>query len=151
HVARIGGDEFALIMSNLTRAEDALEVAERFVAAFSDPFLIEGCEVVGATSVGIVLAPRDGNTSPDLLKHVDIALYRAKKAGPGTICFSKASDDRSARQRKALQRDLELAIERDELFLVYQPFLDIRENRITGFEALLRWQHPARGLIPPSE
>jgi diguanylate cyclase (GGDEF)-like protein len=151
HVARIGGDEFALIMANLTRPEDAFEIAERFVAAFADPFLIEGCEIVGATGVGIALAPRDGNTPRDLLKHVDIALYRAKKSGPGTICFFEASDDKSARDRRALQRDLEGAIERNELFLVYQPFLDIRENRITGFEALLRWQHPVRGLVPPSE
>jgi diguanylate cyclase len=151
HVARIGGDEFALIMTNLTRAEDAFEIAEKFVAAFVDPFLIEGYEIAGATSVGIVLAPRDGNTAYDLLKHVDIALYRAKKAGPGSICFFEASDDRSARDRKMLQRDLERAIERNELFLVYQPFLNISQNRITGFEALLRWQHPVRGLIPPSQ
>jgi diguanylate cyclase (GGDEF)-like protein len=151
HVARIGGDEFALIMANLTRPEDAFEIAERFVAAFADPFLIEGCEIVGATGVGIALAPRDGNTPRDLLKHVDIALYRAKKSGPGTICFFEASDDKSARDRRALQRDLEGAIERNELFLLYQPFLDLRENRITGFEALLRWQHPVRGLIPPTE
>ena len=151
HVARIGGDEFALIMANLTRPEEPYEIAERFVAAFAEPFLIEGCEILGATSVGIVLAPRDGTTPHDLLKHVDIALYRAKKAGPGTICFFEASDDKSARDRKKLQRDLEGAIERDELFLVYQPFLDVRQNRITGFEALLRWQHPVRGLVPPSE
>ena len=151
HVARIGGDEFALIMTNLTRADDAFEIAERFVAAFTDPFRIEGCEIVGATSIGIVLAPRDGNTPHDLLKHADVALYRAKKAGPGTVRFFEASDDVSARDRRALQRDLEGAIERDELFLVYQPFLDIRENRVTGFEALLRWQHPVRGLVPPSE
>jgi diguanylate cyclase (GGDEF)-like protein len=151
HVAHIGGDEFALIMTNLDRAEDAFEIAERFVAAFADPFQIDGCEVVSATSVGIVLAPRDGTTSHELLKHVDIALYRAKKAGSGTICFFEASDDKSARDRKALQRDLERAIERNELFLVYQPFLDISQNRITGFEALLRWQHPVRGLVPPSE
>ena len=150
HVARIGGDEFALIMSNLTRPEDALAIAERFVAAFADPFLIEGYEVAGATSIGIVLAPRDGNSSHDLLKHVDVALYRAKKSGPGSICFFEASDDKSARDRRALQRDLERAIEADELFLVYQPFLDIRQGRITGFEALLRWQHPVRGLIPPT-
>jgi EAL domain-containing protein (putative c-di-GMP-specific phosphodiesterase class I) len=97
------------------------------------------------------LAPRDGNTPHDLLKHADIALYRAKKSGPGTIRFFEASDDKSARDRRALRRDLESAIARDELFLAYQPFLDIRENRITGFEALLRWQHPARGLVPPSE
>ncbi|MBR0870496.1 EAL domain-containing protein [Bradyrhizobium tropiciagri] len=150
HVARIGGDEFALIMSNLTRPEDALAIAERFVSAFADPFLIEGCEVAGATSIGIVLAPRDGNTSHELFKHVDVALARAKKSGPGSICFFEADDDRAARDRRALQRDLERAIEANELFLVYQPFLDIKQGRITGFEALLRWQHPERGLIPPS-
>lgn len=150
HVARIGGDEFALIMSNLTRPEDALAIAERFVAAFAEPFLIDGYEVAGAISVGIVLAPRDGTTSHELLKHVDIALYRAKNSGPGTICFFEASDDQSARDRRALQRDLEHAIEENQLFLVYQPFLDLHKGRITGFEALLRWQHPVRGLIPPS-
>jgi len=151
HVARIGGDEFALVMSNLTRPEEAFEIAERFVAAFTDPFLIDGCEIKGATSVGIVVAPRDGNTPHGLLKNADIALYRAKKVGSGTIRFFEASDDKSARDRRALQADLEGAIERDELFLVYQPFLNLRDNRITGFEALLRWQHPVRGLIPPSE
>ncbi|WP_407168901.1 putative bifunctional diguanylate cyclase/phosphodiesterase [Bradyrhizobium sp. ORS 111] len=151
HVARIGGDEFALIMSNPTRVEDALALAERFVSAFADPFVIEGYEITSAINIGIVLAPRDGNTSHDLLKHVDIALYRAKKSGPGTICFFEAGDDQSARDRRALQRDLERAIDADELFLVYQPFLDIRSGRITGFEALLRWQHPVRGLIPPTE
>lgn len=151
HVARIGGDEFALIMANLTAAEEAFEIAERFVATFADPFLIDGCEIIGATSIGIVLAPRDGNTSHDLFKRADVALYRAKKAGPGTVCFFEAADDRSARDRRALQRDLEGAIERNELFLVYQPFLDLREDRVTGFEALLRWRHPERGLVPPSE
>ncbi|MEY9754579.1 putative bifunctional diguanylate cyclase/phosphodiesterase [Bradyrhizobium yuanmingense] len=151
HVARIGGDEFALVMANLTRPEDALEIAERFVAAFSEPFQIEGRQIVGATSVGIVLAPRDGNTPLDLMKNADAALYRAKKAGPGTVCFFEQADDRSSRERKALQADLAGAIARNELFLVFQPFLDLGTNRITGFEALLRWQHPSRGLVPPSE
>lgn len=151
HVARIGGDEFALVMANLARPEDALEIAERFVAAFGEPFLIEGCEISGATSVGIVLAPHDGNTALDIMKNVDAALYRAKKAGPGTICFFEEADDKVARDRKALQADLAGAVARDELFLVFQPFLDLGENRITGFEALLRWQHPSRGLVPPSE
>lgn len=150
HVARIGGDEFALIMSNVSQPEDALVIAERFAAAFADPFTIEGYEFDSAVSIGIVLAPRDGNTSHDLLKHVDIALHRAKRSGLGAICFFEASDDESARDRRALQRDLEHAIEANELFLVYQPFLDIREGRLTGFEALLRWQHPVRGLIPPA-
>ncbi|WLC14397.1 putative bifunctional diguanylate cyclase/phosphodiesterase [Bradyrhizobium diazoefficiens] len=151
HVARIGGDEFALVMANLARPEDALEIAERFVASFAEPFPIEGRQIVGATSVGIVLAPRDGNTALDVMKNADAALYRAKKAGPGTVCFFEDSDDRVSRDRKALQSDLEGAIARDELFLAFQPFLDLAENRITGFEALLRWQHPSRGLVPPSE
>jgi predicted signal transduction protein with EAL and GGDEF domain len=79
------------------------------------------------------------------------APYRAKKAAPGTVRFFEPSDDVSARERRVLRRDLEGAIERDELFLVYQPFLNLRENRVIGFEALLRWQHPARGLIFPAE
>lgn len=151
HVARIGGDEFALVMANLARSEDALEIAERFVAAFTEPFLIEGRECVGATSVGIVLAPRDGNTPLDIMKNADAALYRAKKAGPGTVCFFEEEDDKASRDRKTLQADLAGAVAREELFLVFQPFLDLGENRITGFEALLRWQHPSRGLVPPSE
>ncbi|RXH36943.1 diguanylate cyclase [Bradyrhizobium nanningense] len=151
HVARIGGDEFALVMANLARPEDALEIAERFVAAFDEPFRIEGRQIAGATSVGIVLAPRDGTVPLDIMKNADAALYRAKKAGSGTVRFFEASDDRVSRDRKALQSDLEGAIARNELFLVFQPFLDLDGSRITGFEALLRWQHPGRGLVPPSE
>jgi len=150
-VARIGGDEFGLIAANITKLDEAFKLAEEIVSTFDHPFLIEGREIVGAASIGISLAPRDGKTPNDLLKRADVALYRAKKAGPGTVRFFEPSDDASARERRALQLDLELAIERDELFLVYQPFLDLRENRITGFEALLRWRHPARGLVSPLE
>jgi diguanylate cyclase (GGDEF)-like protein len=150
-VARIGGDEFGLIAANITKLDEVFELAQEIISSFEDPFLIEGREVVGAASIGISLAPRDGKTPNDVLKHADVALYRAKKAGPGTIRFFEPSDDASARERRALQLDLQSAIERDELFLVYQPFLDLRENRITGFEALLRWRHPARGLVPPLE
>ena len=150
-IARIGGDEFGLIAANITKLDEALKVAERIVSTFDHPFLIEGREIIGAASIGICLAPCDGNTSNALLKHADVALYRAKKAGPGTVRFFEPSDDASARARRALQLDLEAAIERDEFFLVYQPFLDVRENRITGFEALLRWRHPVRGLVLPIE
>ncbi len=150
-VARIGGDEFGLIAANIARLDEVLELAQEIISAFQDPFLIEGHEIIGAASIGISLAPRDGKTPNDVLKHADVALYRAKKAGPGTVRFFEPSDDASARERRALQLDLEAAIERDELFLVYQPFLDLRENRITGFEALLRWRHPVRGLVSPLE
>jgi len=150
-VARIGGDEFGLIAANITRLDEVFELAREIISSFEAPFLIEGHEIVGAASIGISLAPRDGKTPNDVLKHADVALYRAKKAGPGTIRFFEPSDDASARERRALQVDLEAAIERDELFLVYQPFLDLRENRITGFEALLRWRHSVRGLVSPLE
>jgi diguanylate cyclase (GGDEF)-like protein len=150
-IARIGGDEFGLIAANITKLDEAFKLAEEIVSTFDQPFLIEGREIIGTASVGISLAPRDGKSANDLLKHADVALYRAKKAGPRTVRFFEPSDDASARERRALQSDLELAIERDELFLVYQPFLDLRENRITGFEALLRWRHPVRGLVSPLE
>ena len=150
-VARIGGDEFGLIAANITKLEEAFKLAEEIISTFARPFLIEGHEILGAASIGISLSPRDGKTANDLLKHADVALYRAKKAGSGTIRFFEPSDDASARERRALQLDLEAAIERDELFLVYQPFRDLRENRITGFEALVRWRHPARGLVLPLE
>jgi diguanylate cyclase (GGDEF)-like protein len=150
-VARIGGDEFGLIAANITKLDEVFELAREIISSFEVPFLIEGHEIVGAASIGISLAPRDGKTPNDVLKHADVALYRAKKAGSGTIRFFDPSDDAAARERRALQLHLEAAIERDELFLVYQPFLDLRENRITGFEALLRWRHPARGLVSPLE
>ena len=150
-VARIGGDEFAVIGTNVARPGEALELAERLVAMFTEPFHIEGREIISSTSIGMALAPRDGVTPNDLLKHADVALYRAKKDRPGTIRFFEPADDASARERQELQRDLEKAIELDELFLVYQPFLSLQDNRVTGFEALLRWRHPVRGLVGPNE
>ncbi len=122
-VARIGGDEFGLIAANITRLDEVFELAQEIISSFEDPFLIEGHEIVGAASIGISLAPRDGKTPNDVLKHADVALYRAKKAGPGTIRFFEPSDDASARERRALQLDLEAAIERDELLLVCQERL----------------------------
>jgi predicted signal transduction protein with EAL and GGDEF domain len=85
------------------------------------------------------------------LKRVDIALYRSKKTRPGTIRFFEESGDVLTRERRALQHDLEGAISRNQLSLVYQPLWDLRENRVTGFEALLRWRHPVRGPVPPDE
>jgi diguanylate cyclase (GGDEF)-like protein len=150
-VARIGGDEFAVIGTNVARPGEALELAERLVAMFTEPFHIEGREIISSTSIGISLAPRDGVTPNDLLKHADVALYRAKKDRSGSIRFFEPADDASARERQELQHDLEKAIELDQLFLVYQPFLSLHENRVTGFEALLRWRHPIRGLVGPNE
>lgn len=150
-VARIGGDEFAFIKADPASPGDLLELADRIVAAFTEPFIVDGREIAGATSVGIAIAPRDGATANDLLKHVDVALYRAKKDGSGVVSFFEVDEGVLARRRRELQRDLEHAIDRDELFLEYQPFLSLRNNHVTGFEALLRWRHPVHGLVPPSE
>ncbi|MEA2954898.1 MAG: hypothetical protein QOJ58_390, partial [Alphaproteobacteria bacterium] len=106
-VARIGGDEFGLIAANITKLDEAFKLAEEIISTFDHPFLIEGREIVGAATIGISLAPRDGNTSNDLLKHADVALYRAKKAGSGAIKFFEPADDASARERRELRRDLE--------------------------------------------
>jgi diguanylate cyclase (GGDEF)-like protein len=147
-IARI---ELAFILTNVTQASEALEAAERLMMAFSEPFLLGDRSVEGSACIGVVIAPRDGTNRNDLLNRVDVALYRAKKGGQGTVRFFQPADDLLARERKALQRDLEKAIEDDQLFLVYQPFLNLLENRVTGFEALLRWRHPERGLVPPDE
>jgi diguanylate cyclase (GGDEF)-like protein len=150
-VARIGGDEFALIKAHSPSSNEALELAERIVATFAETFVVDGREITGATSVGIAMAPRDGTTANDLLKHVDAALYQAKRGGSGAIQFFEIDEGILARKRRELQRDLEGAIDRGELFLEYQPFLNLRNNHVTGFEALLRWQHPVYGRISPSE
>ena len=150
-VARIGGDEFAFIASNPAGSSELLSLAERIVALLAEPVIIDSRETASAASVGIAMAPQDGSTPNDLLKHVDLALHQAKKAGSGKIHFFQVDESVAARQRRELQRDLEGAIERDELFLLYQPFLDARSNRITGFEALLRWKHPVHGIVSPSE
>ena len=150
-IARIGGDEFALIAADLDSADAAFAIAQHISAVFDEPFLIEGRPFTGAASIGIALAPHDGNEPNDLMKHVDVALYRAKKIGPGTIRFFEPGDDKTTRDNRELLRDLEGAVGRNELHLVYQPMLHLADDRITGFEALLRWNHPQRGMIPPSQ
>ena len=151
HVARIGGDEFALVMANLARPEDALEIAERFVAAFSEPFLIEGCEIVGATSVGIVLAPRDGNTPLDIMKNADAALYRAKKAGPGTVCFFEEADDKASRDRKALQRISQAPSPATSCFWCSSRSSISAITASPVSKRCCAGSIPQRGLVPPSE
>ena len=107
--------------------------------------------MTGSASIGIALAPRDGSEPNELIKHADVALYRAKKLGPCSVRFFEPGDDKAARDNQELLRDLEGAVARDELFLVYQPILHLADHRITGFEALLRWNHPQRGLIAPNQ
>ena len=103
-----------------------------------------------STSIGIAIAPHDGSDGETLLRNADLALYRAKEAGRGTFAFFEESLNERAQQRRQLETDLRLAIERGEFELYYQPLFDLELNRICSFEALLRWNHPTRGLISPA-
>jgi EAL domain-containing protein (putative c-di-GMP-specific phosphodiesterase class I) len=117
----------------------------------SRPMNIDGNEVIPSTSIGIAIAPQDGEDGGTLLRNADLALYRAKEAGRGTYAFFEESLNERAQQRRLLETDLRLALERNEFELFYQPLFDLEQNCICSFEALLRWRHPTRGLIAPSD
>lgn len=150
-IARVGGDEFMILSSVVSEAAEVEEFAERLVAALKTPFVIEGDIVSVGVSIGIAFAPSDGRTSEILLRNVDSALYRSKEEGRGTFRFFAADMDQHMQQRRRLIQDLRLAIQRQELVLYFQSFVDSATGMVTGCEALLRWQHPVRGLIAPTE
>lgn len=148
-LARLGGDEFAVIASEVASPEQATAFARRIVDAFAQPFRIDGQEVVNTISIGLATAPADGDSPRTLLRSADIALYHAKGARGGSFRFFDASDHAFARERRALEHDLGNALHRGEFRLVYQPILNLGDNSIVGFEALIRWHHPTRGLVAP--
>jgi diguanylate cyclase (GGDEF)-like protein/PAS domain S-box-containing protein len=150
-VARIGGDEFSIVLSGIKDAADAQLLSRRLLETFQTPFDLAGHEVLVTVSVGIVLIPTDGSIPDKLLKHADIALYRAKEEGRNASRFFEPEMDARLQRRKALERELRLALTRDELALYYQPKVSLRSDEVAGTEALVRWQHPERGLVPPGE
>ena len=150
-VARLGGDEFAIVQRNVKEPQDALLTARRIIEIVGAPYDINGHRISIGISIGISLAPGDGLTSEKLLKNSDVALYRAKADGRGTWRFFEPEMDARLQARLALETDLRQAIINDEFELHYQPLYHIDYNRINGFEALLRWHHPVRGMISPAE
>jgi diguanylate cyclase (GGDEF)-like protein/PAS domain S-box-containing protein len=150
-VARIGGDEFSLVLVGIKDAADAQLLSRRLLETFQTPFDLSGHEVLVTISVGVALIPIDGSIPDRLMKHADIALYRAKEEGRNTGRFFEPEMDARLQRRKALERELRLALSRDELALYYQPKVSLRNDEVAGVEALVRWQHPERGLVPPSE
>jgi diguanylate cyclase (GGDEF)-like protein len=150
-IARLGADEFVIIQQGILRPEDAGLLAQRLIDAICEPYLIEGHNVVVTASSGIAIAPSDGDSADTLLKNVDLALSRSKAAARGTFSFFEAGMDAKAQTRRKLEVDLRAAIEQCVLRPYYQPLIDLSSGRITGFEALVRWPHPERGMIPPSE
>jgi len=149
-VARLGGDEFTLLLQDIRQAHHAALVAQKIIEALQQPFLFNGYEVVVNTSIGIALYPhcQDAET---LIKHADTAMYKAKEEGGNGYRFYTDEMSNADMRRLSLEAQLRKAIERDELVLHYQPQAEIVSGRLLGAEALLRWQHPEHGLIPPGE
>jgi diguanylate cyclase (GGDEF)-like protein len=149
-IARMGGDEFALIQQSLSDVGEAKRLAEQVIQSISEPFEIDTFQVVVGTSVGITVAPTDGLSAAELLRNADLALYRAKDDGRGTFRFFEVGMDAQMQERRLLEQDLRLAIGGGQFEMYYQPIADTKTRRITAFEALIRWHHPERGMIPPS-
>jgi len=150
-VARLSGDEFAIIQSSIERPSDAAALAKRIRAAIREPIDLNGHQVVVDTSIGISIAPNDGTELDELLKTADIALYEAKNTGRGTYCFYETEMNERMQVRGKLEQDLRNALANGEFELFYQPIVSLQDNKITSFEALLRWRHPERGMISPAE
>jgi len=149
--ARMGGDEFAVVMDVGAVARDAHMLAVSLSEIGRVPFVIDGQEIGIAFSVGVAVAPGDGKTSDELLKNADLALYAAKAERRGSYRFFEPAMDKALRDRRKLERDLGMALERGEFELYYQPILNLKRQAFSGFEALLRWRHPEDGLISPAD
>ncbi len=150
-VSRLGGDEFIVLLNELSDANDAALVARRILNDLLSPFMLSGQEVVISASIGISLYPLDGEDPEALMKNADIAMYQVKEQGRNNFQFYSPAMNKGALERITLENDLRKALERQEFLLYYQPKVDILTRRIIGVEALIRWKHVTRGLISPAE
>ncbi len=150
-VARLSGDEFAIVQVGTEPSTDAAALAQRIIEEIEHPYELEGHQVVVGTSIGIALAPGDGSEPDRLMKSADMALYRAKADGRGTYRFFEPQMDAQIQARRALETDLRSALANREFELHYQPIVDAGSGLITGLEALIRWNSPTRGSVQPSE
>ena len=151
NLARLGGDEFTILIPDLERVENALNVAHRVKEAMRRPFLIEGHEIFVTASIGISLYPEDGEDCNSLLKYADTAMYHAKTCGKNNAKLYSSSLTMQIMSHVKLEVGLRKALQNDELFLLYQPQIEVASAQIVGVEALVRWRHPERGLISPTE
>jgi diguanylate cyclase (GGDEF)-like protein len=149
-VSRLGGDEFTIVLDNIASDEDAAKVARRIIADIEKPIDLVGREVFVSASLGISLFPDDGSNAVVLIKNADSAMYHAKALGGNNFQFYSYSMNASAVERLAMEGELRKALERDELILCYQPQIDTGTGLMVAVEALIRWQHPERGLVPPN-
>ncbi|MEH2609486.1 diguanylate cyclase (GGDEF)-like protein [Bradyrhizobium sp. AZCC 1693] len=150
-IARLGGDEFAILQHGIASAEDVHGLVARIYQALRTPFDCHGHQLSSDASIGIAIAPRDGSDLFDLLKNADLAMYAAKAAGRRTYRFFDPEMEQQANHRRELEADLRAALAQGAFELHYQPQVDLRSDRITGCEALLRWRHPVRGMVSPAD
>ncbi|MGO4872948.1 MAG: putative bifunctional diguanylate cyclase/phosphodiesterase [Roseiarcus sp.] len=149
--ARLGGDEFAIVLNSGIAPAEVGEVVSRLIDLLSQTYSIDGFEVAIGASIGVALFPDDGQSADELLKNADLALYQAKSEGRRQHHFFRKDMHRKAHDRRVLEADLKNALTAGQLEVHYQPLIDISGNCVSGFEALLRWRHPARGMIAPND
>jgi len=150
-VARWGGDEFCLLLQNIHHIDNVNIVADKIIERFAEPFSIKDKKMFVTASIGIILYPLDDTDVKSLLKNADTAMYHAKEKGRNNYQYYNHEMSARLEQRIELEHELRHALERDEFMLQYQPQVDIQQGRIVGIEALIRWQHPERGMVPPDE
>ncbi|HTY98658.1 MAG TPA: bifunctional diguanylate cyclase/phosphodiesterase, partial [Rhodocyclaceae bacterium] len=150
-VIRQGGDEFIVVLNDLASVDDAAHVARKLIEAVSQPYLVRDVNLSLSASVGIAVYPEDGNNASMLVRNADSALYHAKESGRADFNFYHASMNADTLTRLAIESALRDAIRRREMVLHYQPQYDLRSQRVTGYEALVRWQDPQRGTVSPAQ
>lgn len=150
-VCRLGGDEFVVVLPEITRASDAAGVAQKILETVAQPYRIDDRELQLAASIGISVFPDDGADAETLIRNADAAMYHAKETGRGGYQFFTEQMNQAAARRIAIETELRRALQENALRLHYQPVVDAATGAVVGYEALLRWQHPTRGLVPPGE
>lgn len=150
-VARMGGDEFTLLLQNIENQTDIAHIAEKVIESISQPAQINGYEVVVGCSIGIAIYPHAGMDADTLLKNADMAMYKAKQEEGSCFCFFTDAMNREVRRQLKLESDLRKALNKEQFFLQYQTRIDVRTNRIIALEALLRWNHPENGVLDAKE
>ena len=149
-IARMGGDEFVIVQAPIADPADATSLAQRVIGLLSEPYDIDGHQAVIGASIGISVGPGDGMSPDKLLRNADLALYRAKGDGRGTFRFFEPVMDLQMQTRRVMEQDLRKALPAGEFELHYQPVVNLASNEISGFEALIRWNHPTKGMISPA-
>jgi diguanylate cyclase (GGDEF)-like protein/PAS domain S-box-containing protein len=149
-ISRLGGDEFQIILQDVEDRGSLGEMAERIIKSLSQPYMVDGSRCIIGASIGIAVSPFDGQSSEDLIRNADLALYAAKGGGRGRFRFYSSDLLQAAEDRRVLEEDLRDALAKNEIWLAYQPVVNAKTNIVTGFEALIRWNHPERGNISPA-